>query len=81
MGDAPEPVVSAPVSAPADPHQAAETALAMALHSMAHAAGLAMLAGPHAQACSRQIGAAAVAMVCKGLLDADFAPRPATSQG
>ncbi len=81
MGDAPQSAAATPAPAPADPRQAAETALAMALHSMAHAAGLAMLAGPHAQACSRQIGAAAVAMVCKGLLDADFAPRPATSQG
>lgn len=81
MGDISEAAGSTPAPAPvpADSARAAETALAMALHSMAHAAGLAMLAGPHAQACSRQVGAAAVAMVCKGLLDADFKSRPSTS--
>lgn len=84
MGDVSEAAGSTPAPVPADSARAAETALAMALHSMAHAAGLAMLAGPHAQACSRQVGAAAVAMVCKGLLDADFnstSPSPSTSQG
>lgn len=72
-GDAPE-IAAGPV-------QAAEAALAMALHSMAHAAGLAMLAGPQAQASGRQVTLSAVAMTCRGLLDIDVKPRSTADQG
>lgn len=69
---APEPASEQALEAPADPVQAAETALTMALHAMAQAAGLSMMAIPNAQACARQVGNAAVARVCQGLLDINF---------
>ena len=63
------------------PVQSVDATLAMALHSMAHAAGLAILAGPQGQASCRQVTLAAVAATCKGLLDIDFKSRSISSQG
>lgn len=79
-GDAPLPEAE-PVLCPTDPVAAAELALSMALHSMTHAAGLAMLAGPQAQVNCRQAAAAAIAMTCRGLLDIQFKAPSLSSQG
>lgn len=72
MDEATQPASEPASGPPADSLQAAEAALAMALHAMAQAAGLAMMAIPNAQACARQVGNAAVTRVCQGLLDIDF---------
>ena len=72
MGDAPD--LPPQAADPFDPALCAEAALSLALQSRAHAAGLAMQAGPHAQACSRQLAAATVTMSCRALLDLEFKP-------
>ncbi|ARJ67657.1 hypothetical protein WV31_19355 [Magnetospirillum sp. ME-1] len=67
-----EPTVTPPIQ-PLDPLAAAETSMLTALHAMAHAAGLAMMAGPQTQASARHLAIARLTRIVVGMTDPDAA--------
>jgi hypothetical protein len=65
-----EPISSPPIPS-LDPLAAAETSMLTALHAMAHVAGLAMIAGPHTQACARNLAIGQLTRIVIGLVEMD----------